>query len=237
MFRYPKDEVQTNLKFYQGDYHEGVTSEVPSDGILKKFIDCGFSGTQKDLSQKIQIIKLFKQTGRVLDYGCSWGYGVWQFQRAGFEAIGFDISKPRALFGMEKLGAKVISSQTELDSVPSSSFDVIFSNHVLEHLPHLFSVFKEFERLLKEDGLIIIFVPNCTGCEDRETFRLKKVFAFGEKHTMSFDERFFKTNLPKYGFEARCFSAPYDQTSDLLSMNSSKIDVSSSELMVLAREL
>lgn len=236
MFRYPKDDVHANLEFYQEDYNEGITTKIPDDKTLQHFIDSAFSSANKDFSEKIEIIKRFKQKGSVLDYGCSWGYGVWQFNRTGFNAVGFEISKPRALLGIERLGVKIISSQAELDAVSNNSFDIIFANHILEHLPHLYTVFKEFHRLLKDDGLIAIFVPNCTGCEDKEIFNQKKSFAIGEKHTMAMGKDFFEKNFLRYGFDVKCFSHPYRIIDDFFSTEAGKVDTSSIELAILARK-
>ncbi len=238
MFRYPKDDVRTNIEYYQDEYEEGgITTELPDDETLKYLLDSAFSETDKDFLTKINIIKCYKASGEVLDYGSSWGYGVWQFEHAGFSAVGFEISDRRASFAREKLGIRIISTLADLDALGDDSFDVIFSNHCLEHLPTLSCLFTGFSRLLKEDGLIMISVPNCNGCGNREIFRRKKNYAFGEKHTMALDSRFFKTNLPKYGFdEIMCLTPPYDQTDLLAGTDGGSSDCSSGELMLLARK-
>ncbi|MBU4190008.1 MAG: class I SAM-dependent methyltransferase [Candidatus Thermoplasmatota archaeon] len=236
MFRYPKDDVQTNIEFYQKSYCEGSVSETPSDKALKELIDSSFAETGVCCREHIQIIKLFKQGGTLLDYGCSWGYRTWQFQRAGFESMGFEISKPRASFGSKKLSVKIISSYADLNSVPNNSFNVIYTNHVLEHLPNLFCIFKEFYRLLRDDGIIIIFVPNSTGYENKEIRKSKMPAAFGEKHTLAFDDTFFEINLPKYGFEVRCFSSPYKILDNPFRIKKGKIEASGPELMVIGRK-
>jgi len=42
-------------------------------------------------------------------------------------------------------------------------FDVIVLNHVLEHIPEITDVPQKLSELLKQDGIIIINVPNISG--------------------------------------------------------------------------
>ena len=199
MFRYPKDDNRVNYEYYQKDYDEpGLTSEIPDEQTLNGMLKSEFRNTNKDLSEKIRLLKRYKSAGQLLDYGCSWGYGLWQFQKAGFKAGGVEISAPRANFGSKKLGLTIVPGTGTL---PDESFDVIFTNHVLEHLPNLFKNFSELCRLLKKDGVLMISVPDATGCERHEIFEFKKSYAFGEKHTFAFSRDFFYRNLPKHGLK------------------------------------
>jgi len=105
MFRWPKDSIEFNKGFYQRRYRQkGLTIDLPGLELLDKLKILHFKGTEKDFSEKILILNKFMQKGKVLDFGCSWGYVLYQFRRAGYDAIGFEISKPRAEFGREQLG-------------------------------------------------------------------------------------------------------------------------------------
>jgi SAM-dependent methyltransferase len=52
---------------------------------------------------------------------------------------------------------------TEYDGInipfPSSSHDVVFSSHVLEHIVHLDEVLQEMHRVLSDDGICVHLVP------------------------------------------------------------------------------
>ncbi|OGI14568.1 MAG: hypothetical protein A3I68_06260 [Candidatus Melainabacteria bacterium RIFCSPLOWO2_02_FULL_35_15] len=236
MFRYPKDNENTNLKYYEHFYNEiGITSNIPSESSLQQLLQTTFCETDKDFAEKIQILKKFKQSGDILDFGCSWGYGTWQIQRAGFNTIGFEISKQRASFGRANLGLKILDSFTDL--IPyKDSFDVIFTNHALEHMPNLFSIFEIFHNLLKGGGVLILFVPNCSGIDNKKNFNFKKSYAFGEKHTFAFERTFFEVNLPKYGFKVQCTSSPYNPDK-LFYNNKNNNDKEYSELFVLGEKI
>lgn len=69
---------------------------------------------------------------RVLDFGANWGYGVWQLRQAGFSAIGYELSEPRAAYST-RLGVEIFTDWSEIQG--RAPFDVVFSSHVLEHTP------------------------------------------------------------------------------------------------------
>lgn len=235
MFRYPKDDEKTNINYYEKEYYEKVPSEIPKEKTLQQLIDKSFLNSDKDFNEKIQIIKHFKSEGTILDFGCSWGYASWQLKRSGFDVTGFEISKIRAKFGCKNLGLKILDSMTDLRSLPFNSFDVIFANHVLEHLPNLFNLFEIFYNLLKKGGVLMIFVPNCSGVVNERVFNFKKSYCFGEKHCLAFDRTFFETNLPKHGFKVQCTSSPY-KIDNLFSKTVNEFDTEYSELFVLAKK-
>ncbi|MBI2995779.1 MAG: class I SAM-dependent methyltransferase [Candidatus Melainabacteria bacterium] len=235
MFRYPTEEISESIKFYQDEYKEGMTTRLPDEFKFQEYLNTCFLNTEKDFSEKIRIVRLFKSNGKLLDFGCSWGYGTLQLQKSGFDVTGFEISKERVNFGKIKLGLTILDDYSLLHSMKNGSFDIIFSNHVLEHLSNLYSVFETFYKLLNKGGCLIIFVPNCSGIEKGEVFNAKKSYAFGEKHTMAFNDLFFKQNLTRYGFEVKCASTPYN-TNNLFSKVVAK-DKEYSELFVLAKKI
>ncbi|MBD2292373.1 methyltransferase domain-containing protein [Anabaena sphaerica FACHB-251] len=203
MFRFPKEQPEENLRFYQSDYKEGLTTDLPDELSLKDLLENKFHGSSKDFSEKINLVKSYISTGKLLDYGCSWGYGVWQFKQAGYDSIGFEISQPRADFGRKVLGVDIISRQDEINNLEQESFDIIFSSHVIEHLPDISDVFQLFRRLLKTGGILAISVPNCNGCDISTVLNKKKSFAFGEKHTIAYDFTFLSQTLENHQMSVR----------------------------------
>lgn len=201
MFRFPKENVSDSLGFYQESYQEGLTTSLPNKEDLENLLNQKFQGSSKDFAGKIDLIKQYKPKGVALDYGCSWGYGVWQLQEAGYKGLGFEVSRPRARYGREKLEVSILDCLDDLNDLPDNYLDIVFSSHVLEHLPDISTVFSLFHRLLKPKGMIALFVPNCDGCDTREGFADKKGFAFGEKHTIAFSSSFLNKTLSEHGFK------------------------------------
>lgn len=204
-FRYPKDEPEAAREYYESTYEGGHVTDLPDMAILSAAREKNFVGSRWDFSDKIVATKAIHQGPRLLEFGCSWGYVVDQFNKAGFDATGFELSRPRAKFGRKNLGVKIFDEYTQLEALPDNSFDVIFTNHVLEHLPDLRPAFSLFSRLLAPQGAMVIIVPNGDGPTARE----QGAGVISQEHVTSLTARFFSENLGKYGFKAKFASEPY----------------------------
>ena len=158
LFRAPTTSSEENARFYQEQYQQGFTTDLPSTDELAFLKRSGFKGTEKDYSYVIAILGQLglNRGSRVFDYGCSWGYGSWQLAQAGFDVTAFEISCPRSRYAVEKLGVRLNSSSAETDG----SFDVFFSSHVIEHVPNPSTMLREGLRLLRPGGLFVCFTPN-----------------------------------------------------------------------------
>jgi len=158
LFRAPTTTSEENASFYQQAYTQGYTTDIPSDEQLRTYLSNAFLGTERDYSTYIEIVR--KAAGgngkRVFDFGCSWGYGSWQFSQSGYDVESFEISLPRAEFARNKLGAKVHTSLSEV----SGLFDVVFSSHVLEHVPSVQESIAFGFSILKPGGLFVAITPN-----------------------------------------------------------------------------
>jgi 2-polyprenyl-3-methyl-5-hydroxy-6-metoxy-1,4-benzoquinol methylase len=208
MFRWPKDSENFNLRFYQSRYRETAATELPDSQMVARARVKNFRNTSQDLNAKIGMLhELRPSPARVLDFGCSWGYGTFQLKSAGYDAIGFEISKPRAAFGRQMLQLDIIDEYAHLDSLPASGFDLVFTHHVLEHLPTPSGFFQRLPKLLKPGGSILIFVPNCG--EGRGNLRTGWKPIVGEKHAMAFDTAFFRNAFQRLGFRAVVTTSPY----------------------------
>jgi SAM-dependent methyltransferase len=187
------------------------------------------------LSGKVRIVREQKERGRLLDYGCSWGYGVYQFEQVGYEAMGFEISQPRAAYGRKHLHVMILSSAAALADLPPASFDVIHTSHVLEHLPTLMHPFATFRRLLKPSGILVIFVPNAGGKLARE-LGVEWGPMISERHCLALDATFFAHNLPKYELCPVFGSSPYrGPLAAYESAQQAQRTLAGDELLVVAR--
>lgn len=96
---------------------------------------------------------------RILEIGCSGGLLMEQFQREGFTRVeGIDISQEGIDLCREKnLSAQVMDAQ-KLD-FPDASFDFLTASDVLEHLADEGEALREWRRVLKPGGILLVFVP------------------------------------------------------------------------------
>ena len=75
-----------------------------------------------------------KRGATIFDYGCSWGYGSYQFTQAGFGVTSFELSPTRTNYAREKLGILTVDDMDRAEIDLACRFDCFFSAHVLEHV-------------------------------------------------------------------------------------------------------
>ena len=157
--RHPKDNEKWLQKFYQSEYdiETAMMTKLPTDielVHLKKEVFSSIRSYDKYIDALFK--KTPKNTVKILDYGCSWGYNIYKLINSGYDVIGYELSMPRAKFGEEKLGVKIIHKEVQLPS----KFNVLFSSHVIEHLSDINKFILLSKKLLDNDGVFIAFCPN-----------------------------------------------------------------------------
>ena len=112
---------------------------------------------KKSYDRIIRLLKTFYPNGgaRLVDFGCSWGYGSWQLQQAGFTVFSHEISEPRSKYAQDNLGVNLIDLTN-----PPTEVDIFFSNHVLEHVPEPSKIISLARKILKKDGIFVCITPN-----------------------------------------------------------------------------
>lgn len=63
-------------------------------------------------------------------------------------------------------GMQIINEAGELTDVESRSYDFLISNHMLEHSANPIKVLKEWKRVVKEDGVLLVVLPHRDGTFD-----------------------------------------------------------------------
>jgi 2-polyprenyl-3-methyl-5-hydroxy-6-metoxy-1,4-benzoquinol methylase len=104
-------------------------------------------------------IKKFKKQGDLLDVGCSVGIFLDVARKNGFGVKGVEVSTWASEFARQK-GFDVVTGGLFDAAYRDKSFDVVVLNHVLEHLPKPVEILLEAKRMLKDDGVLVIGVPN-----------------------------------------------------------------------------
>jgi len=100
----------------------------------------------------------------VLDYGCGNGiFGTYLKKRTGCYLVGIDGSE----YGLKQAKERGYDSTlpindfcTEKLPFQAGSFDLVMLKDILEHMMEPLFVFEEAVRVLKEEGLCLIHVPN-----------------------------------------------------------------------------
>ena len=101
----------------------------------------------------------------VLDAACGEGFGadLLASKAASVQAIDIDaatIEHAKQRYGSKKNLSFHQADVTQLDALPSNSFDVIVSFETLEHVMDHDNMLAGFKRLLKQDGVLLISTPD-----------------------------------------------------------------------------
>jgi 2-polyprenyl-3-methyl-5-hydroxy-6-metoxy-1,4-benzoquinol methylase len=164
----------------------GLLNPLPSDEEITKlyddeyckdqFVDGGDVGTSefnkrlRNEKHRVQLFKRIIKKGKVLDIGCGYGYFLAACRQNGYEVQGLDISSWAAEYTRKKLNIPVVvGTLCALEAKPHS-FDVITMWHFLEHTRNPRQVLLEAKKMLKEDGLLVVEVPNYKGTDAQRSW-------------------------------------------------------------------
>ena len=115
---------------------------------------------ERDSKKRIEKIIKIKKPGKLLEVGCSFGYFLNEAEKRGFDVYGIELSKKAASIGRKMYGLKNIYSKELENFRPHKKFDVVAMYHTLEHLPNPKKSIFYIKKLLKNDGLLVIEVPD-----------------------------------------------------------------------------
>jgi SAM-dependent methyltransferase len=100
------------------------------------------------------------QPGRCLEVGPGRGETLTNLRRLGWEAIGLDIDPIAAETAHKLSGCEVHVGSLVSVGFPPRHFDLIYMNHVLEHLPDLKPALRLTYELLRPGGRLVLIYPN-----------------------------------------------------------------------------
>lgn len=107
-------------------------------------------------------LNLSKKAERVLDFGAGSGIFMPSLSKNFKEVYSLDLDT-RALeyvkdrFKLENV--KIIKGEKDVLPFKDDFFDIIFATDVLEHFKDSYNIQKEFKRVLKKDGILIVSSP------------------------------------------------------------------------------
>ena len=164
-----------------------------------------WEGTRShDVSQNIQaLLAALGGPGphRILDFGCGPGRDLVELMRRGQHAVGLDGSAAFVRMAKELSGAPVLHQDFLQLELPDESFDGVFANASLFHVPsqELPRVLGELWACLRPGG--VLFCSNPRG-DNREGYN-------GERYGVYHDEQRWHAVVVSAGFEAlSCYYRP-----------------------------
>jgi SAM-dependent methyltransferase len=141
----------------------------------------------------------FQGEGKILDIGAGSGSFLAFMKTLGWDPYGVDIS-PKAVERARALGLKMFQGEVWDASFPDRFFDVITLRAVLEHVHHPVGLLQEVHRILKDQGIAYIVVPNIASLN----FWLFGRFWYGleaPRHLYAYSPSIMRRLAQKTGFE------------------------------------
>lgn len=142
--------------------------------------------------------------GKVLDVGCGAGGNLKTLQGHGWEPWGIEISAVASAHAREVVTGNIHTGTLESAPFLLKTFDLVLMSHSLEHLPSPIDALRLVNRFLKDDGLLVISVPNVNSLEyklfGRWWFQLDP-----PRHFYHFDKRSLSRLIMQAGFQVHHF--------------------------------
>lgn len=173
---------------------EGVDERLREESISEQSL------RERTFQRRLDLIRAYQKSGRLLDVGCALGFFLSLAQKQGFESYGLEANSKTALFAKNQLGLKNIQvGYLENASYPNEFFDVVTLFHVIEHLSDPVRQLKAITKWIRRGGLLVVETPNFSSW-------LRKLMGpkwrqFLHNHFYFFSPRNLLSLLEKQGFE------------------------------------
>jgi SAM-dependent methyltransferase len=133
-------------------------------------------------------------TGAILENGCGVGMYVEHLSPFGGKVIGLEYDFERAAEAGEN-SSLLINAAGEFIPLPSSTFDLVLSHEVIEHVQDDRAAISEMIRVLKPGGRVALFCPNRGYPYETHGIYWKGQYSFGNKLFVNYLPRVLRNKL------------------------------------------
>jgi len=150
------------------------------------------------LKQKQYLIEKNSTKGTILDIGCATGHFLNQLKLSGWNTIGVEPDRETREAAIREFGLNVVD-EPELETITNETIDCITMWHVLEHVSELNQRVAQIFKLIKQDGIVFIAVPNSNSFD---AIHYGKYWAGYDvpRHLYHFTQKDIKLLFEKHGF-------------------------------------
>ncbi len=154
LFTWPRPNDSELGRYYKSDDY--LSHNESKKGIIP-FI---YNRVKRvNIKNKFNIATTAAKGKRMLDFGCGVGDFIFYAKQNGYEVAATDVSDNARNAAAKKLGTPLPSPQ-QVFEMPDNSFDIITMWHVLEHIGDLKTQIFHLDRLLAQDGRLVIALPD-----------------------------------------------------------------------------
>lgn len=140
--------------------------------------------------------------GRLLDVGCSGGGNLAIFRAQGWDVYGVDNSQAAIECARKVVGERAQLGDLRTLGFPEQFFDVIHFSHTLEHLFNPLDTLLRARKILTNDGVLVIAVPNTGSFECKIFGRMWTPWDL-PRHLYHFDKTTLSLLLQQAGYRVR----------------------------------
>ena len=187
---YPIPTQSELKKFYENEYRKDYKSTI------KPKLKHVFRYAPHAINRIKYIKKYLKpQQNTFLDIGSGSGEVLYMAIKSGFDAKGIEPNIGYADYSKKYLDLPVSNKTYDNAELKEKSFDVVNLQDVLEHLPDPLFCLSFINKILKQDGILSVSVPNI------EFYAHSPLTQFHYAHVYNFNSATLKAMLFKAGFE------------------------------------
>ena len=182
-------------KYYQSaDY---VSHTDTKEGVVNKLYHSVRNYTLKTKRNLVQQAT-GKSQGSLLDIGAGTGAFANAMKRAGWQVTGLEPDETARTNALSNYNLS-LEDPAKLYQLPANIFDALTMWHVLEHVHDLHGYLQSFHKILKQEGKLIIAVPNYTS-KDASTYGEDWAAYDVPRHLYHFSPASMKVLLETEGF-------------------------------------
>jgi len=216
--------VQFMNPVYSDSYLDDYYNSYTADEYSQKVVDEQHF-TANDYLKLCE--KKLGRTGKMLDYGCGNGEHSNIGMQRGWEVTGYDVDCEVAKTISTKFNFKYLCGPFEEIDWNKQTFDLVYANQVVEHLKNPIKALKLVHKLIKDDGLFLVAVPNIHSLSHRIKFFLEKLgfrkdkigkYYDADHHVFYYDKKSIANMLRLAGFDV-----VYTSNSRKAKLNQNKI--------------
>lgn len=147
VFENPRPTIDSIIEFYssRGKYSKWVDRTVPYERLW---------------ARRLKRLLPFARKGNLLDVGAGIGQFLSVAKPHFSEIYGTEVSSSGIEVAKQKYGITLCQGEVQKLDFPLNSFNNITLFHVLEHVPDPMLLLARCHDLLKDDGMLVVCVPN-----------------------------------------------------------------------------
>jgi 2-polyprenyl-3-methyl-5-hydroxy-6-metoxy-1,4-benzoquinol methylase len=185
----PRPRQEDLPRFYNNFFHTDEKSVIQWSGLMERV----YKETKKNIEKEYS-------SGKLLDMGCGLGLFLKLWNTGKWGLFGIDLSNKAVEYAQGE-GLNVKRNSLENIDFDDNFFDVVTMFYVLEHLANPLEALREARRVLKNDGLLVIRVPQSIPAERfLKFFGVKRNLFQPPMHFYDFSTTTLNKFLTKAGF-------------------------------------